>query len=80
MRHLDQISGEAFTRFIVEDCFGQAFLKLLITETLYHSLIQWSIVLYQTMIHLFALDEKQAEAMGSAIGGFTNCAMMEWCR
>jgi hypothetical protein len=32
------------------------------------------------MIHLFALEEKQAEAMGSAIGGFTNCAMMAWCR
>jgi hypothetical protein len=40
----------------------RAFLKLLITKTLYHSLIQRSIALYQTMIHLFALEEKQAEA------------------
>jgi hypothetical protein len=44
----------------------RAFLKLLITKTLYHSLIQRSIVLYQTMIHLFALEEKQAEAFRQA--------------
>jgi hypothetical protein len=28
-RHLDQISGEAFTRFIVEDCFGQGVFEAL---------------------------------------------------
>jgi len=50
-------------------------LKLLITKTLYHSLIQWSIVLYQTMIHLFALEEKQAEAFRQARASASrNCA------
>src|SRR5260370_8745165 len=53
----------------------RAFLKLLITKTLYHSLIQWSIVLYQTMIHLFALEEKQAEAFRQALASASrNCA------
>jgi hypothetical protein len=37
-RHLDQISGEAFTRFIVEDCFGQTvgLRGLRITVTVLH--------------------------------------------
>jgi hypothetical protein len=38
MRHLDQISGAAFTRFIVEDCFGQGVFEALDNEN-YVSLI-----------------------------------------
>jgi len=33
-RHVDQISGEAFTRFIVEDCFGQGVFEALDHEKL----------------------------------------------
>ena len=44
-RHLDQISGEAFTRFIVEHCFGQG-----VFEALYH---ENSVSFIDTVVNCF---------------------------